>query len=235
MLISRTSVQPEFQAGKGNAMLLLRKFPIPLGASGLALILLLFAAPAQAEQAVIGEVVQRIGNATVVQEGKPRMLDPGVELRLADTVFTGAQAKVEIRLADGSLLSVGPGSELQLSTFHQRLGRGDAALFDGLIELVRGIIRATLAPAAEAREFDIRTRAAVAAARSTQFVVVDDREGSAVFVIEGRVEVRGRLTGEDVLLDPGFGTDVPLGGPPSPPSQWGAARVDRVLELTTLP
>lgn len=190
---------------------------------------------ARAEQAVIGEVVQRVGTATVVQGGEPRMLDPGVELRVADTVFTGARGKVEIRLADGSLLSVGPGSELQLTAFHQRLGARERAFFDGLFDLVRGIVRATLAAAPPERAFEIRTRAATAAARSTQFVVADDREGTAVFVVEGQVAARSRFAGAEVLLEAGEGTDIPLGAPPKDPSQWGTARADRVLTLTTLP
>lgn len=201
----------------------------------LVVLVVLAAVPAQAQDDVVGEVVERSGTATVVQEGAPRMLDPGVELRLNDRIYTGAEAKVRIRLADGSLLTVGPGSELQLTSFHQRLGDDGQPLFDGLLELVRGIVRATLAETAQDRQFEIHTRAAAAAARSTEFVVVDERDSSAVFVVAGQVAVRSQVTGGEVLLAPGEGTDVPLGGSPSAPVEWGAARVDQVLDLTTLP
>jgi hypothetical protein len=202
--------------------------------------LLLFAAvtlalPAAAQDRVVGEVVDRAGTATVVQEGAPRMLDPGVQLYLEDRIYTGAEGKVRIRLADGSHLTVGPGSELQLTEFHQRLGADGGAIFDGLLELVRGIVRATLAEAAEERRFEIQTRAAAAAARSTEFVVVDARASSAVFVVEGEVAVRSPFAAGEVRLGPGEGSDVPLGEAPGAPVEWGAGRVEKVLDLTTLP
>lgn len=203
-----------------------------LGLAVLALAVL--ATPASAQNRVVGEVVARSGTATVVQEGAPRMLDPGLELYLDDRIYTGSSAKVEIRLVDGSLLTVGPGSELRLAVLQQRLA-GDEAFFDGLIELVKGIVRATLAEAPPDRSFEIQTRAAAAAARSTEFVVVDTRDSSAVFVVEGQVAVRSPVAPGEVVLGPGEGTDVPLGGPPGAPKTWGAGRVERVLELTTLP
>lgn len=195
----------------------------------------LLAAPAAAQDSIVGAVVERSGTATVVQDGRPRMLDPGLELHLEDRIYTGAEGKVRIRLVDGSLLTVGPGSELQLTEFHRRLGSDGEALFDGLLDLVRGIVRATLSEAPQDRRFEIHTRAAAAAARSTEFVVVDDRESSAVFVVEGGVAVRSPVAPGEVLLGPGEGSDVPLGEAPGAPVEWGAPRVEKVLDLTTLP
>lgn len=235
MLASRTRNRAARRAARGFAML--SYLWISRSAAGLllaAFALVSLAVPASAQESAVGEVVARSGTATVVQEGQPRMLDPGVEVYRADRIYTGAAGKVEIRLVDGSLLSVGPGSELRLAALRQRLA-GDATFFDGLIELVKGIVRATLAEAPPGRSFEIQTRAAAAAARSTEFVVVDDRDSSAVFVVEGRVSVRSQVVSGEVLLGPGEGTDVPLGGAPGAPKSWGAGRVGRVLELTTLP
>ena len=175
----------------------------------------------------IGRVVDQTGAAFVIHQGAVSALRPGMDLEDADRVVTGADGKLAIHFQDGSLCTIGPGSELLIGDISAPQG--------GWIDLVRGIVRVILAPGARAAAGGVRTRAAVASVRSTEFVVEASLDRSAVFVAAGTVEVTGRLTGASVTLGPGEGTDIALREPPTPVKRWGDKRVADALARTTLP
>jgi hypothetical protein len=175
----------------------------------------------------IGRVVDQTGAAFVIHQGVVSPLRPGMDLEDADRIVTGADGKLAIHFQDGSLCTIGPGSELLIADISAPQG--------GWIDLVRGIVRVILAPGARAAASGVRTRAAVASVRSTEFVVEASLDRSAVFVAAGTVEVTGRLTGASVTLGPGEGTDIPLREPPTPVKRWGNKRVADALARTTLP
>jgi hypothetical protein len=81
----------------------------------------------------------------------------------------------------------------------------------------------------------VTTRTAVASVRSTQWIVDAGADSTGVFAIEGRVTVVDRQMRGGVILDPGYGTDVRAGEPPSQPKRWGQKRVDDVTARTSLP
>lgn len=192
----------------------------------LLLVALIPARPAVAEP--VGRVVEQAGKVFLIQGGTAAALAPGSDVAAEDRIVTAAGGKVVIRFADGSLCTIGPESELVLAD----LAGGSAG---GWLELVRGIVRLILAPGARSTEAGVRTRAAVASVRSTEFIVDAALDRAAVFVAEGTVTVTGRLTGASVTLQAGEGTDVGLRGPPTPPKRWGDKRVREVTARTTLP
>jgi hypothetical protein len=186
---------------------------------------LLLPLPAQADP--VGRVVEQTGDVFFVREGASAVLQPGADLAAEDRVVTAANGKVVIRFEDGSLCTIGPDSELLLAELSAPQG--------GWLDLVHGIVRLILAPGTRAAETGVRTRAAVASVRSTDFIVDAELDRAAVFVAEGRVTVTGRLTGAAVTLEAGEGTDVSLRGAPTPPKRWGEKRVQDVTARTTLP
>ena len=175
----------------------------------------------------IGRVVNQSGTVFLIHNGAVSPLEPGDDLDDADRVVTAPDGKVAIRFEDGSLCTIGPDSELLIGDLASPQG--------GWIDLVRGIVRVILAPGAREAAGGVRTRAAVASARSTEFVVEASLDHSAVFVAAGTVEVTGRLTGVSVTLGPGEGTDIGLREPPTPVKRWGEKRVSDVMARTTLP
>jgi hypothetical protein len=183
--------------------------------------------PAAALADPVGRVVEQAGDAFFVREGESALLRPGDDLAAEDRVVTAADGKVVIRFDDGSLCTIGPDSELLLADL--------AAPQGGWLDLVHGIVRLILAPGSRAAETGVRTRAAVASVRSTEFIVDAKLDHAAVFVAEGTVRVIGRLTGVSVTLQPGEGTDIGLREPPTPPKRWGDQRVQDVTARTTLP
>jgi len=189
------------------------------------LVLLISTAPALSEP--IGRVIEQTGKAFLVHDGKAATLRPGAAVAQEDRVVTALDGKVLIQFADSSICAIGPGSEVLLADL--AVPRG------GWIELVRGIVRLVLSPGIRAAETGVRSRTAVASARSTEFVVDATLDRAAVFVANGTVQVTGRLTGASVLLGSGEGTDVGLRTPPTPIHPWGEKRIREVMSRTTVP
>jgi len=81
----------------------------------------------------------------------------------------------------------------------------------------------------------VTTGTAIASVRSTDWVIEAKPDDTAVFVVDGRVQVVNRGQTGGVLLYPGFGTDVRPDSPPTTPKRWGQARVDSALARTRLP
>ncbi|MBK1698315.1 FecR family protein [Rhodovibrio salinarum] len=178
----------------------------------------------------VGTVTAVTGPASAWLNGTPRVLSLGAEVHRGETLRTLTGAKLAVRFTDGSRLTLGADSQVAVSTFAPE--RGNAAM-----RLVRGILRLVLDPARPWQRFEVQTASAVAAARSTEWVValddLDARAATAVFTVSGTVEVRAQ--NQAVILGAGEGTDVRPGEPPGTVVRWGQARVDDVLARTTLP
>lgn len=180
------------------------------------------------QQEAVAEVVRQVGVVTALRATAARPLRLGAPLYRGDRVITTENAKVEIEFRDGSTLSVGSQTGVEIVNYSpedRRYGR---------LELLLGIIRTSLSEL-WGGGFEVQTRAAVASVRSTEWVTEAQEDRSSVFVVSGEVEVAGTADGARVLLGEGQGTDVEVGGTPSTPTQWGSSRVEDVLARTRLP
>lgn len=197
------------------------------------MVLLCVLAPSPAvmaqELAPIGWVADQTGVATVLRDRVPAPLIVGAPIFQADHVTTEADTRLTIEFADGSSVVLGPDCALSIDEFTTDLkgGRLSAAL-----TLLQGIVRAIVNPA-QAGGFEVRTETAIASARSTDWTVEVAPGTTAVLALDGTVAVAGRAGGE-VLLEPGEGTDVAAGQPPTPPTRWGEERRARTLALIGL-
>ena len=185
---------------------------------------------AVAQPAPIGEVSGLVGTATAGDGGASRALSVGADVHAGDHVTTGAASRLEIRLSDDSTMVIGESSRVVLKEFAPKPGGGSA-----LLELLEGILRIDLRPDGYWTDFDVRTYTAVASVRSTEWVVETRPGNTAVFVVRGSVEVTDRIGRNGVVLEAGFGTDVPFGAPPGEPKQWGKARAASAVARTSMP
>lgn len=181
------------------------------------------------ELAPVGWVADQTGAATVLRNRVPAPLIVGAPIFRADHVTTEADTRLTIEFTDGSSVVLGPGCALSIDEFttDPKGGRLSAAL-----TLLQGIVRAVVNPA-QAGGFEVRTETAIASARSTDWTVEVAPGTTAVLVLDGTVAVAGRAGGE-VVLEPGEGTDVAAGQPPTPPVRWGEERRARTLSLIGL-
>jgi len=134
----------------------------------IALLAAVFAAAASAND--VGQIKMVRGTVHVERDGQRLAAKPGMGVRQADTLVTGADGAVGVTFLDNSRVSTGPGSVLQIerysfnSTTHA--GEFDASLKQGSIAVVSGkMVKQTPG------SMRVRTPYSVMGVRGTEFVV----------------------------------------------------------------
>jgi hypothetical protein len=135
------------------------------------------------------------GEATRSAGGTTEKLAQGAEVLEGDVVETGSRCRIELRLADSSVVRLGPRSRLSIDRATPAVRAAAASPEDRRFsaKLFLGKLWANVAKAVggEAR-FEIETENAVAGVRGTTFRVDAARDGSvAVKVYGGTVAVTG--------------------------------------------
>ena len=138
---------------------------------------------------------------------------------------------MRIGLLDGSILSVGSESQMQII-------QHDPQTQNTAIELVYGRLRARVVRLARPRaNFEVRTPVAVTGVVGTGFVIRVFAAFTEVLCLEDPTRVRNRddtIRGEVVLL-PGEFTRVARGAPPTPPAKASPEQIREALEETDIP
>lgn len=185
---------------------------------------------AAAQDGVAGRVSRLAGTVTVVRQGSESPLGMAQEINVADTIRTTADSRAEVTFTDGSILTVGPNSEVAVSFFAPEASESTA-----LLDLVSGIARMTVNKATAWGRFEVRTTTAVASVRGTDYLVEALPEKSSVFVAEGRVAVSSRVGAGTVVLREGQGVDVTGEYVDLVAKFWGEKRRIEALARVTFP
>ena len=130
------------------------------------------AAPASAQTEAAGRFLSVDGELRVLGGNGARAAQRGSEVRQGETVRTGSSALAQLRMSDGSLLSVRSGSEFKLDQYSFS-GKGDSnATF--ALSVIRGGFRTITGLIAQAnrRGYRITTPVATIGVRGTHFEVV---------------------------------------------------------------
>ena len=128
------------------------------------------AAGATVSGTVAGTVKRSLGSVTVEHAGQVQPAQAGTLLRVGDVLRTGADGAAGITLADDSLLTAGPDSELVISAFafnpitHE--GNLLASLWRGTLSVVTGLIGKKTP-----EQVKVQTRTVVLGSRGTEFIV----------------------------------------------------------------
>jgi hypothetical protein len=183
-----------------------------------------------AAQDAVGEVVRTQGHVTKIHGAGETALGIGAKVTVGDSIVTGEDGKVDLRFTDGSLLTVGPASRVEVARYAPKAGGGGG---EALLSLVNGIIKLIVDDGTRWSRFAVETETAVASVRGTEWLVDATKDTSAVLVLSGSVEVAGRSAGPVFKLGPGQGTDIKAGAAPTPPKVWGAARRQKALARVT--
>jgi hypothetical protein len=147
-----------------------------------------WAAPGRAAPAPAGSVTFLSGEATRQADGRSEKLALGRLVHQGDLVETGARTRLELTLPDRSVIRLGPGSKLRLTTAVFGRGAEDRSVSASLLV---GQIWAKVEKAVggESR-FEVQTRNAVAGVRGTTFRVDARQDRSCVVkVYSGAVAV----------------------------------------------
>ena len=117
-----------------------------------------------------GLVKRSQGSVTLAHAGQVLPARPGMVVAVGDTLRTGPDGAVGITLADDTLLTAGPDSELVISAFAFDATGHDghllASLWRGTLSVVTGLI-GKKAP----ENVKVQTRTVVLGVRGTEFIV----------------------------------------------------------------
>ncbi|MBK8160700.1 MAG: FecR domain-containing protein [Rhodospirillaceae bacterium] len=186
--------------------------------------------PASAQDGLAGRVSRLAGTAIVVRQGAETPLAVEQAINIADTIRTAADSRAEVTFTDGSVLTVGPNSDVAVSFFAPEANESAA-----ILDLVSGIARMTVNKATAWGRFEVRTTTAVASVRGTDYLVEALPEKSSVFVAEGRVAVSSRVGAGTVVLREGQGVDVTGEYVDLVAKFWGEKRRVEALARVTIP
>jgi len=159
---------------------------VALGATGAALGQSESKSKAAAAPLAVVEALQM--PAWVERGGASTPLVPGMELRDRDQLKTGANSRLLLRMADGSLVKLGEKGSLGLDGMRLR---GDS-VFEAALKVAQGAFRFTTQAAAKfrgKREINITVATVTAGIRGTDLWGKSAPDREIVCLIEGRIEV----------------------------------------------
>lgn len=155
-------------------------FALLLGAA-----LALAAGGAAALPAAVIEGVQM--PAWVLRDGRIAPLAPGMELRAGDELRTGGNARLLVRLAEGSRVKLGADARLALSEIEPDAG----GIFKSAMKVLEGAFRFTTDVLAKTRRRDVRitVRQVTAGIRGTDLWGRSTEAKQIICLIDGKIEV----------------------------------------------
>jgi ferric-dicitrate binding protein FerR (iron transport regulator) len=178
-------------------------------------VLLLLGLMAGAQAAEVGKVTRLAGSADITRGGAPaRLLQAGDAIEMQDIVRTKSNSSLEITLSDGSRLTLGEDTRVNLAEF---ITGAEPA---GLLELTRGTLRAFVTDLFSSRResFRVRTPTAVAGVQGTDFAVSVKALLTQLIVYQGVVVVSSvdpRIPQRETVRAGQF-TLIKQGEPPEP-------------------
>jgi hypothetical protein len=209
-------------------------FAVLLGTGGL-----LSAAPAQAEQTVAGYVTRLRGDVQSAVDTQRQPVALGHALLLGAKLVTGPDARMDARMKDGTVLTLGERTEFIITHVAEGVTK---SVKGSQFELLKGAFRAITAPAdpqKTALPLQVRTPVAVIGVRGTDFwggfnLLASGDSTLDVVMLEGKgVFVENGLGMVD-LVKGGDGTTVNgASATPAPLKPWGAKKLQAAMETVT--
>ena len=146
------------------------------------------ATPAGTVAAVTGECFLETGE-------QHRPLNLGDQVNTGDTVAVPDNARLKLRLGDGSFVSAASGTRLTIAAF-----TADAQHRDAQLSLPGGLLRIVVAAAAGQSRFEIATATGSAEAASGDFFIAATPEATQLGVLAGTVSLKSRANGHGVAV-----------------------------------
>ncbi len=195
-----------------------------LAAACLAALLATPVARAQAPAATV-EAVQM--PAWVERDGARQPLAPGMALRANDSLRTGENARLLLRLAEGSAVKLGENGVLRLDQLAAPKAR--EGVFGAALNVLEGAFRFTTDAARrlQRRDVSIRIATLTAGIRGTDLWGKAAADRDIVCLIEGRIEVQRDGDASFVMNDPLSFYIAPRGQPALPVRPVDAAQLQQ--------
>lgn len=164
-------------------------------------------------------------------DGRRKPLRLGDPIYVGETLDVAPEAKLKLRMTDGSIIAVAADSRLTITDY--RVGNGGRSRA-ALLSLGAGLLRAIVSALKGSAHFEVDTATAVAAVRSTDWFVEAQPGSTQVGVLEGRVSLKSIATGHAIVIPARWGARVEAGRDPVPARVWTAAEFDDFIRRTNL-
>ncbi|MDX8401975.1 MAG: FecR family protein [Mariprofundaceae bacterium] len=176
--------------------------------------------PAAAEGERAGVIEYLKGRAEVVRGDATMPAAVGLALRVGDEVRTAEDARLRMRMRDGSAVQLGANAAVRIS----RYARKPVGALDALLDLIRGRARFIVEKLKRAESrYRVRTRAVLIGVRGTDILAQAEAKAVHVALVEGRVMLTPPDGGAGVRLARGGYVRVSGAWPVNPvpiPDAW---------------
>jgi len=184
---------------------------------------MLFAGAAAATPA--GTVVAVSGSCT----DRGRVLKLGGTVQISDTVDVPEDGNLKLQMADGSVISVAPGSSMTVASYN--IGGSGRHV---RLSLTQGLLRAHVTSVTGPSTFEVSTAVGTASvgSDSADWFIKAQAGSAQVGVLVGNVDLTSAATGRSVSIPAHWGTRLEAGRDPVPPRNWTVAEFDAVTQST---
>ena len=164
--------------------------------------------------------------AWVERDGRVIAVRPGFQMQAGDTLITGARGRVHLDTPDGSIVKLGSSGRMQLPTLAVHRA-GDASVFDGALNVLKGAFRFTTRLIGKDRRRDVRVRigAVTAGVRGTDIWGKSDDQKDLICLLEGKIAVASDGAPEQEMAGENLFYVVPHGQAPNPIAPVDPAKV----------
>jgi hypothetical protein len=179
-----------------------------------------------------GTVIGIRGDCFVVSGGNRTPLRLGLPIQVGDILDVAAPAKLKLRMADGSIISVAAGTQMTIRAYAV-----DAAgqRQDATLSLGHGLLRAVVSPVTGPARFEVDTAVGTAAVRSTDWFVEAFPGAMQAGVLTGSIVMSSGATRASITIPERWGARLEAGRDPVPPRVWSQAEFNAVIARTDLP
>lgn len=179
----------------------------------------------------VGVITNVVGTVGLQRDTRRLVPDEGLRVCRGDRISTGAGSIAEMRLRDGTRITVGKESEFAIREFRIHKHKPNVALF----ELAKGAFRSiTGFITARPHRYEVSTTVATIGIRGTDFWggYGLTENGLDVVMLEGKGVYVKTAAGQVELTAPGQGTTV-SGGVASAAEVWEEGKLKRAVATIT--
>jgi len=196
----------------------------------LTLIACLFICSANAASQDIAKTLRVEKEVTLSRQDAVENLKRGTNLRLADRVVTHENARASLRFYEGTLLTLGANTQMDIQAFSSEQ-QDKNAFFEftkGAFRIITGAITQTESP-----NFQVRTPLGTIGIRGTDFWGGELGDDGSLHILlidsEHGLVVENEL-GKVVIDRAGFGTILRPNQAPTAASEWPKAKVEKAVK-----
>jgi ferric-dicitrate binding protein FerR (iron transport regulator) len=179
--------------------------------------------------AASGEVLAVSGAPTIETGSQQRAAAIGDTVEAGDAIVAPENTKVRLRMNDGSIVTVAPGTRLAIDKYDVD---ATGARQDAQLSLAKGLVHAVVSGGGETPNFEIKTATGVAAVRGTEWYVDAEGQTTKVYVVTGDVSLADPAGANAVTIPAMSASSVDAHKKPTPVRPMTQAELQALAGLT---